>query len=520
MTACLLSHLNPAVRRIDGSGGDDGRDCQFEDADGLHAFEMKGFSGGRVGKTQRRQVERSLAKAAALNPVAWTLVTPVDPTPAELTWFEGLRKKYPFPLEWKGLTWLDGEFAKRPYIADYYVGTAKEQVYDLLRDIHQEEAGLVNGVPDAINRMNALVEKANNLSAHYRFRIEADGRSSKVTILPAYRGAEVDAPIRVKGEFAFDTTTDEGRTKEEEFQRAMDFGTPTELPGNFVPMMSVDAPAGLGGTFNAPTVTIGPGAPVTTEPLDLTFVVRDPQGAEVASIALNCEPKTSGARGTVLACTYALGYVTADVAIDVKDQKYQVNLHTRWDGFIPNDFAPVVKFLNAYHDPNTVTVGGPNGEGISDPFPCGAGFDMPDALVEFVRNMAVIQGWTGIVRPVTDISGQDVANALGGVALLRGEEVPAPWDAATVTVVASASADTRQQLASNPMTIRTGVDAPFEVMVSGTLYPLGTRHFRTMVARVHPDDLPRLTADEFGEDLVVRLVPDPSRPSTLVKLTG
>ena len=59
MVACLLSHQNPEIQRIDGSGGDGGRDCQFDGPDGLHAYEMKGFPGGRVGKVQRRQVVRS-----------------------------------------------------------------------------------------------------------------------------------------------------------------------------------------------------------------------------------------------------------------------------------------------------------------------------------------------------------------------------------------------------------------------------------------------------------------------------
>jgi hypothetical protein len=69
MVACLLSHQNDKVRRIDGSGGDGGRDCQFEAADGLQVYEMKGFPRGRVGQAQRRQVERSLARAARLLPV-------------------------------------------------------------------------------------------------------------------------------------------------------------------------------------------------------------------------------------------------------------------------------------------------------------------------------------------------------------------------------------------------------------------------------------------------------------------
>src|SRR5450759_5893426 len=34
MVSCLLSHLNRETRRIDGSGGDGGRDVQFELPDG------------------------------------------------------------------------------------------------------------------------------------------------------------------------------------------------------------------------------------------------------------------------------------------------------------------------------------------------------------------------------------------------------------------------------------------------------------------------------------------------------
>ena len=518
MVACLLSHQNPQVRRIDGSGGDGGRDCQFEDESGLHAYEMKGFPKGRVGKTQQRQVERSLKRAAKLDPVDWTLITPVDPTPEEWEWFKGQRTMYPFPLEWHGVTWLDLQFSQRPFIADYYLGTTKERVYDLLRDIHQEQAALANGVPDAVARMNAVVTLANTLDPHYRFRIETDGNTSKVTILPAYAGAEVDRPIGVEAKFLFDTNTDEGRAKEEEFRRALDFGTPAELPGNFVPELSVDAPAGLGGTFKSPEVSIGPGAPVTTEPLDLVFSVIDPNGATVTALTLHCTPQTSGQRGTVLTGSHPSGYVTADITIDVTGRQYHIKFSAKWDGFIPHDFAPVAKFLNAYHAPNAVTVATTSGGGLSDPFPCGDGLDVPDVILDFVTNVAVIQGWTGVVRRVSDIGGQDIANAMGGVALLRGQDVPAPWDEGSVTVLASASAETRRSIALGPLRTQQPFDAPFELMISGTLYPVGKRHIRTTFARVHPDDVPGLLADDFHEDLVVRLVPDPAHPSMLVRL--
>lgn len=518
MVACLLSHQNPAVRRIDGSGGDGGRDCQFEAADGLHAYEMKGFPGGRVGRTQQRQVERSLKRSKTLNPVDWTLITPVDPTPEEWEWFKRLRKTVSFPIEWRGLTWLDLEFAQRTFIADYYIGTTKEKVYDLLRDIHQEQAALANGVPDAVVRVNRLVNHANALDPHYRFRIESDGMVSKVTILPAYLGAEVDRPITVEAQFRFDTTTEEGRAKEEEFRRALDFGVPAELPGAFVPQVTVDAPAGLGGTYASPEVSLGPGAPVTTEPLDLVFSVVDPVGATVAALELECVPQSTGRRGSVLIGTDRGSYVTVNVTIDATERKFHINLKARWDRFVPHEFAPVAKFLNAYREPNFVIVAQPDGGGASEPFPCGPGLDMPDGVVEFVRNLAIIQASASLTREVSTFDVQDLANAAGGVALIRGAAVPVPLGEAQVTVLGTASQGTRQQLGTAPVRLDRVIDAPFELSVAGTVYPLGRRQHRTAVLRVDPRDLPRLLADDFHADLRVRLIPDPEHPSELVRL--
>lgn len=518
MVACLLSHQNPEVRRIDGSGGDGGRDCQFEAPDGLHAYEMKGFPGGRVGRTQQRQVVRSLGRAAKLNPTDWTLITPVDPTPEEWEWFKKLRSTFPFPLEWRGVTWLDLEFAQRPFIADYYLGTTAEHVINILRELNEEKGALANGVPDAVDRVRTLVNRANTLDPHYRFRIASDGTTSTVEIQPAYPGAEIDRPITVNATFRFDTKTEEGRVTEEAFRRALDFGVPAELPGDFVPEITVDAPAGLGGTFASPEVSIGPGAPVTNEPLDLVFSIIDPNGTTVSALQLRCVPQSSGQRGSVLTGADRGGYVKANVTIDVTGRKFHINLKATWESFLPHDFAPVAKFLNAYHQPNSVVVAQPDGRGASEPFPCGEGLDMPDIVVEFVGNVAVIQASAGISREVTGIESQDIANAAGGVALLRGQEVPSPWEDATVTVKGTASPETRQQLAASVLRLQSVVDAPFELIVSGTVYPIGRRHMRIASVRVDQNDIPALLADNFHKDLRVRLVPDPAAPYVMVRL--
>ena len=120
MVAVLLSTLHPEAERLDGRGGDGGRDIQLRHHGRLDLFELKSFT-GRLSKQhgRRRQVEDSLKTAARHNPDSWTLVVPIDHTKDELAWFDRLRSQYPFPLIWRGRTWLDQQVAvagRRPII--------------------------------------------------------------------------------------------------------------------------------------------------------------------------------------------------------------------------------------------------------------------------------------------------------------------------------------------------------------------------------------------------------------------
>ena len=116
IVSVLLSRLHPDAQRIDGKGGDGGRDVQIvsgQDGQITDAFELKSFT-GRMTFGRRKQVERSLKRAAALGPAQWTLVVPIDPTPAEEKWFRQLGTGYCFPTRWYGKTWLDGLCTKSP----------------------------------------------------------------------------------------------------------------------------------------------------------------------------------------------------------------------------------------------------------------------------------------------------------------------------------------------------------------------------------------------------------------------
>ena len=162
MVSVLLSRLHPDAQRIDGKGGDGGRHVQIvHGQDGLvtDALELKSFT-GRMTSGRRKQVESSLNRAAALGPARWTLVVPIEPTPAEEKLFRHLRAGYCFPTAWYGKTWPDKRMSAFPDIRRYFVEGAKDEVFRLLLELREEQAR-VTDVHDAVGPLRTLRERLN-----------------------------------------------------------------------------------------------------------------------------------------------------------------------------------------------------------------------------------------------------------------------------------------------------------------------------------------------------------------------
>jgi hypothetical protein len=121
MVAVLLSRIRQ-THRVDGSGGDGGRDCYFTDADGTDAYELKSFT-GRMNAARRRQVERSLRRGLRSSPRSWSLVVPIDATPTEQRWFDSPESGTTARLTWLARTWLRDQLAAHPDIGRYFNGT-------------------------------------------------------------------------------------------------------------------------------------------------------------------------------------------------------------------------------------------------------------------------------------------------------------------------------------------------------------------------------------------------------------
>jgi hypothetical protein len=226
MVAVLLSRLFQA-HRVDGSGGDGGRDCYFSDEHGTDAYELKSFT-GRMTSSRRQQVKRSLQRALGSNPRSWTLIVPINPTPAEQRWFDALRKATSAELEWRDKTWLEDQLARFPDIIRYFSG-ASDEVVRILREVAREDA-LPDDAAGLAQRLEGSVRRLNEIDPYYRFAFGVVDGATTVTASPRYPDASRDRPIQVTASLRFDDSpaSQEIRSALEDF---LNYGTPVRIPG-------------------------------------------------------------------------------------------------------------------------------------------------------------------------------------------------------------------------------------------------------------------------------------------------
>ena len=116
---CQLLELEMGAQALDGSGGDGGIDCFRDTGSGIEVFQAKYFL-SRLTPGQRAQVKHSLSRALEQPRLRrWVLCIPLDPTPAELAWFEKLTPPA-VTIEWWGASKLRSLLSKHPSLAGQF----------------------------------------------------------------------------------------------------------------------------------------------------------------------------------------------------------------------------------------------------------------------------------------------------------------------------------------------------------------------------------------------------------------
>lgn len=490
MVSVLLSRLHLGAERIDGIGGDGGRDVQLRAPQQLDLFELKSFTGRITARNpnRRRQVEDSLRTAAGLQPDSWSLVVPINHNPSELAWFDGLRREYPFPLKWYGRTWLNEQMAAFPDIHRYYIEDARDEVLSLLRELNAEQAAL-GGAVDAIVRLDLIRTRLNELDPQYRFDLtsgpvevamrafpdaamysQRQGEHGPVTIavIPKYRDALRDRPIMVRVGLQF-PDSELGHEAAGRFRAFLDYGDPATVDVSNVQEIEVEAPGGLGGNLGPGTLRAGPVADADFQ-LNARLRVLNQAGSQLASLPVRFTTRYGGMRGKTISGQDTTGVLYISVRFEETTRQVRVDVAVRpVSGLLPTALLAPLRLAYALRTPNTATVTTAMGD-LWPPIPMPDLELVPTEYLELVERLARIQAETNASFPLPDeVDADDAATLYRITRLLNGEPLAIQPD--SINVILKPGALSRHADIQNGQVLALQAESSQTLM--GEVIPLG-----------------------------------------------
>lgn len=257
LLAAVLLRKHPGAERMNGSGGDDGIDVPAPAWGGIHVFEIKSYR-ERLKAAQRRAVEKSARTAAEKNPdmVAWTLVMPLDHTPAERRWMnKDLAAIAGVPVDWIGRTRLEVELAQHPDLIRYYApGSVEHLAFDLLAE-HDRQAVPPLTVGEAVQRARRLADHADAIDPFYAFGISIQSAAVTVTARPKDQNAP---PLHGSVSFKAEPGSPEAAAIDD----FMTYGLPLTVGAGNIAGVQLGLPEGmkdlLPGNLAAERLSLGP----------------------------------------------------------------------------------------------------------------------------------------------------------------------------------------------------------------------------------------------------------------------
>ena len=430
IVAVLLSRLHPVSQRIDGSGGDGGKDVQIKDPGRLtRIFELKSFT-GRVNSSRRTQVKTSLQRASEMHPPQWSLVVPIDPTPGELEWFEELAADHTFPIKWLGKTWLDDKMAAHDDVRRYFCEDKEHEVVNLLLELQKEEAKVTSAVV-AVERLSTLHQRLNQIDPFYRYELTTGVRGkaerrpgalmsvtlddTQVDVYEKYFGAGRDRPITGKFEIEIDA---KDKALIRGFEDAVNYGTPVTLQGEAIKEITLDAPAGLGGSFSGGYLSIHSNVEKLDDPVRLLLNIVDGDNVLV-SWPVQITHRTDGIKGTIFDASDVTGWLTVQIKANPSAQDFQATFKLDPKPIMPAALLPLLHWVIACRSPARMTIVWPGGLEMSSAI---AWEPMDDErFVAVVEALAYLQQRSGVYFHLpSKISLEDEKIILDSAALARG----------------------------------------------------------------------------------------------------
>lgn len=490
MVAVLISRLHPDAQRIDGSGGDGGRDVQIPADYGLVIYQLKSLT-GRMDRSRRRQVKDSLVAASLHSPAEWFLVVPIDPTPGEKEWFDRLVEPYGFECRWLGKTWLDSEMAQKPEIGRYYAHGERYEISEFL-----ELLGGVNPEPlpdgagvlgTAARNAQDIVNHLNQLDPHFVFDIAttADG-GPHVSVIPRYPGAEKDRPP-FSVALAF-PDTEEGASAQQALQATFDYGTASVVAPEFISKVVVNVPAGLGAVLEGYEMALGGPTPGLADDVRVALKAIGSAGAVEAQLPLVAEEASAGGRGVLISLADKSEAVTAEIKIDVSELTISLNwAYSQPDVYSPLDLLPAARFAAALEGGAKLAFdfnGETHGPCDIGPFPSDVHGEAA-RYADFLGHLANLQIKAGVFFDVRDeFPSEEVTAIVQASRLLNGETIEGTWQELSMIVKPDGRDTMKAALGTSPVVgdVQSGGD--MSIVVQGNEIPVGLVRDTLAPARV------------------------------------
>lgn len=485
MNSVLVQRLHPTAVRIDGSGGDGGRDVQLVTDEGLVIFQLKDFTGRLSTGGRRRQIVRSLEKAATHKPIRWELVVPIDPTPEELAWLEEEAARFDFPCVWRGRTWLDGQHARFPEIHRYFVERAADEVIRLLEVIREPAAGDPLSVVSSITKASKRLAE---IDPHYTFEVTVGRRpelppggiawmatTDSVTVIarPRYAGALADRPI------GFTVTLHGSKDEVEEWVQGMRFGDPVVVPhgsasiSDYVGPELFSPPEGpVEMKFIARTRDLTEKVPVTLEVWDREAQTR------LGALDVPITEVQQGFDGLVARGTAGRGLLSVELRV-ARDGLVRFNASVSMATISATDGLHLAEFLSLWQPPNGMDLRMPGSQ--HEPSPVTIDAPLVDLrIVDLFRAVKVVQDHTGHWFDIPeDMQPEEWDAFLDAASWLSPEGRRVSWNTWTIRLIPNSGAALDSLRQGGALVVEADTTMEFR----GRTLPLG-RLRRTVMAEV------------------------------------
>jgi hypothetical protein len=432
--AQLLVREACGATSVDGSGGDRAQDLRLDDSEGLTIFEVKSFT-KRLTSSQRRQITSSLQRAVDLHtPYRWVLVIPLNPSPAELAWFDDLRPRFPdVKLEWYGLDWLDAKIAGREDVLSYIEGAG----YTLLRRARQhglEREALTSGA-NLTHRMTALMRLGEMITPYWKWSYGDTPWGPGQTLVAQRPEAADEDPVQFTPHFSFPADDPEAQAAAERLSLVLRLGGDVEIPGRFVEKLQVTAASEatqrlLGEPCQQVSALRLISIPDNTGlPMHGTLVLEHRSGKDGLSVPFTIHQNVGGTGGRTLTGTDPSGLLEGRLELASGDRvrgRFNLTLHPL-AGAYPHDVLPAIRFLAACEAGDTLHFRrGPLTVGS---FHAGTGAHNGIAdMFWFVAALELLQNHLGTLVPVpVETEADDVQDLMAMARALSGESAPLPF---------------------------------------------------------------------------------------------